>query len=273
VPGNPAVVGAIAAVSADGPGDAWAVSPGAVLRWRDGRWTIAKTWPLTGGPPGPYKSGISAISPTNVWVFGGGPFGNGTWHLRGHAWTQVKGAGSTIFSASVVSASDMWAIAGTGLNVIVHYSRGAWRTVTSTALKGLVFGSIHASRSGVWVTASPAGKSRLELLRLHGTRWTATHLPWKLPLSVLDPGGLPFGCLSPDGRGGFWLSAYSAGPNWLLHVSSAGRWTRVGLARDRAEGLALLPRSTSLWAVGSIPSTRGKYPYTYGVIWARGSAA
>ena len=95
VPGNPAYVGGIAAVSADSPADAWAVSPGAVLHWHAGKWSIAKRWNLNGGPPGPYKSGITAFSPANVWVFGGGTFGNGTWHLTGRRWIKITGPAAT----------------------------------------------------------------------------------------------------------------------------------------------------------------------------------
>jgi hypothetical protein len=274
VPGSAAYVGTIAAVSADSPTDAWAVSPGAVLHWRDGRWTIAKRWNLNGGPPGPFKSGITALSPSNVWVFGGTWNGNHTWHLHGRTWTQVKGAARTIFSASAISPGNMWAIAGASVNVLLHYSGGTWREVSSPALKGLAFGSIYATRAGLWVTASPAGRTGLELLHLGKRgRWSATHMPWSLPLSTVNPGGLPIGGLSPDGRGGFWFSAYSTGANCLLHVSSAGRWSRARIGRDEVGGFALVPRSTSLWAVGSIPSSRGQYPFTFALIWAYGKAA
>ena len=269
VPGNPGYVGGIAAVSADSPADAWAVSPGAVLHWHTGKWSIARKWNLNGGPPGPYKSGITAFSPGNVWVFGGGTFGNGTWHLNDGKWTKITGA--SIFMASALSAHDMWAIGGAGANSILHYTGHRWQIVTSASLKGLQFGSIFASSAAsVWMTASPTGKTGLRLLHLHGTRWTAYAPPWSLPLSAVDPGGLPAGGLSPDGHGGFWLSAFSSGTNWLLHFSSSGAWSRVRMGGDAVRSIARVPGTASLWAAGSTPQNRARYPYTTAVIWAHG---
>jgi hypothetical protein len=268
VPGEPGIVGSIAAVSADGPSDAWAVSPGAVLHWQAGRWTIAKNWNVTGGPPGPYKSGITALSPRNVWVFGGGPFGNGTWHLQGRKWTKITGPGGDIFRASAVSAHDIWAIGGSEDNSVLHYS-GHWRVLRNPALKGLQFGSIIASSAdSVWMTASPNGKTGLRLLHLHGTRWTAYTPPWPLAISAVNTGGYPYGGLSADGHGGFWLSGYFTTSNWLLHFSASGRWSRVPLGRDAVSSIAQA-RAAGMFAVGSTPQNRGQYPYTNAVIWAR----
>jgi hypothetical protein len=270
VPGTPTYIGSIAAVSADGPSDAWAVSPGAVLHWHTGRWAIAKRWNLSGGPPGPYKSGITALSPGNVWVFGGSSFGNGTWHLHGRKWSRITGVGRDIFMASALSARDMWAIGGAGANSILHYT-GSWRIVTSSSLKALQFGTIFASSAAsVWVTASPTGKTGLRLLHLHGTRWTAYALPWSLPLSAVDQGGLPRGGLSPDGHGGFWLSAFSSSSNWLLHFSSSGKWSRVLMGGEVVRSIVRVPAAAAMWAAGSIPQSRVMYPYTRAVIWAHG---
>ena len=101
------------AVSADGPLDAWAITVGNVLHWHNGKWTVAKSFSPKGGPPGPLLTGITALSPTNVWVFGGTGYGvgRGTWHLHGHTWTKVTGAGRNIFGASA-QGNRMWAIGG-----------------------------------------------------------------------------------------------------------------------------------------------------------------
>jgi hypothetical protein len=274
VPGNAAHIGEIAAVSADGPQDAWAVAPGAVLHWDAGRWHIARRWNLSGGPPGPYKSGITAFGPANVWVFGGTSFGNGTWHLHGRSWTRVTGPGSRVFAASAVSPDDMWAIGGSGTRSILHYSRGSWQKVTSPSLAGLVFGSIFASSAAsVWVTASPSGKTGLRLLHLHGTQWTSYPIPWTLPGDAVDPGGFPAGGLSPDGRGGFWLSAFSSArhSNWLLHFSPSGRWSRVRMTGSIVTAIVQVPHTTKLLAVGSTPHSGGPEPFTNAVIWGYGT--
>jgi hypothetical protein len=269
VPGIAAYIGTIMAVSADAPGDAWAVSPGAVLHWHGGRWRIAKKWNLSGGPPGPYKSGITAISPTNVWVFGGGSFGNGTWHLNGRHWTKITGPGRSIFAASAASPRDMWAIGGTKFTTLLHYYHGAWHTVTSPALSGLNFGSVFASSAtSVWLTASPVGKTGLLLLHHSGTRWTTYAIPSALPLSAVAADGLPFGGLSPDGHGGFWLSAFSSGTNWLLDRSSAGHWSRIRMGTDVVWSLARIRATATLWATGSTRQGHSQNQYTNAVIWA-----
>jgi hypothetical protein len=73
---------ALWAVSADSATDAWAVSNlgGYVLHWHNGRWSLAHRWPESGLAR--ELTGVTAFSPTNVWVFGGsgGNPGLGTWH-------------------------------------------------------------------------------------------------------------------------------------------------------------------------------------------------
>jgi hypothetical protein len=267
-----AAVGEIQAVSADSPGDAWAVCAGDVLHWHDGRWTVARTWNLSQGPPGPYKSGISAFSPTDVWVFGGSSYGNGTWHLHGRTWTKVTGPGASIFTASAVSATDMWAIGGASADEILRYAGGGWHHVASPVLSGLEFGGIYASSaSSVWVTATVSGTTGLQLLHLRGDTWTSYRIPWTLALSAVNPENFPFAPVGPDGRGGLWLSGYSSttSGNWLLHVSESGAWSRVALHAGIVRSIAAIPGTTSLVAAGltSLPSGDAD-----GLVWAYGAA-
>jgi hypothetical protein len=262
-------VGIILAVSADSPDDAWALNPGAVLHWHHGRWSVARMWNLSGGPPGPDKTGITALSPTDTWVFGGGQDGNGTWPLHGKIWTKIKtAAGAAVYCASAVSATDMWGIAGAEADAIAHYSGGSWHAVSSPSLHGLQFGSIVAtSATSVWVLASPTGKDGLRLLHLHGGKWTSFRPPWHLPLSAIN-GELPGGALSPDGHGGFWLTGINPNqtPNWLLHFSATGKWTRVAMGRKYVRSIAHIPGNAALWAVGSVPTSTG----STALIWAYG---
>src|SRR5215472_3944527 len=77
----PAGVGPLSffAVAAAGRSDAWAVSDfgGYVLRWNGGRWVIAKRFRSV-NPPGAVVrgrlTGVTILSRTDVWVFGGRPF-------------------------------------------------------------------------------------------------------------------------------------------------------------------------------------------------------
>jgi hypothetical protein len=270
-----ATVGGITALSADSPADAWAVTPGDVLHWHSGRRTIARTWNLDEGPPGPLKWGIIAFSPTDVWVLGpsgGGPSG-GVWHLHGRTWTHVTGAGRSILTASAVSANDMWAI-GWQRGTLLHYVRGAWHAVAAPVLSGRRLGAIYASSpTSVWITAAESGPSGLQLLHLHGGRWTTYSLPWTLPVSAVNPESVPPNAISPDGTGGLWLSSYSAGryTNWLLHFSGSGRWSKTSIGGWIVRSIVRVPGRTALWAVGSTPQGSGPYPYSDAVIWAHGA--
>jgi hypothetical protein len=273
LPGSPAVLGELTAVSADSPADAWALSSGGTaLHWHAGRWSIARSWRFgDGGPPGPLMTGVTALSPANVWVFSPDI---GTWHLTGKTWRRVRGTAGTIYRASAVSAGDIWAIAGRGNGSIVHYTNGSWRTVPAPAQPGLQFGSIVASSaSSVWVTASPAGSTGLQLLHLHGRTWTAYRAPSALPLQSFNPQHDPVGGLSPDGHGGFWIAAHSKklGTDWLVHFSAAHKWTQVAMAKAVVYDVVRVPRSTALWAVGSVPRTQAAFSFTNAVIWAYGT--
>jgi hypothetical protein len=255
------------------------VTPGDVLHWHGGRWTIARTWNLDEGPPGPVKWGVTAFSfsPDNVWVFGPAGSGpsDGVWHLHGHAWSRVTGLAHSIFSASAVSASDIWAINAARAGSILHYSGGTWHAVTGPAIAGLRFGGIYASSpTSVWITATVSKTAGLQLLHLQGSRWTAHPMPWTLPVSAVDPDNIPAAALSPDGRGGLWLSggySSSRNSNWLLHFSQGGTWSRVAMHGGEVMGLARVHGSTGMWASGSTPQGSGAYPYTDAVVWSYGT--
>jgi hypothetical protein len=155
----------------------------------------------------------------------------------------VRGAGGDITFASALSRTDIWAIGGKNApqDSIVHLSHGRWSYVTSKALTGHQFAGIVAARPGqVWADASVGGPVGAELVHLSHGRWTSVRvLGHYVPESIAS-----------DGAGGLWLVAVPFGhPAVLLRRSAAGRWTRYSIGN--AIGLALIPRGTSMWAVGS----------------------
>jgi len=262
-------IGTVMAISADSASDAWAVTAGDVLHWHAGKWIVARTWNLSEGPPGPLKTGITAFSPTNVWVFGGGSNGLGTFRLARGKWTKVTGPGRDIFKASAASATDMWAIGGATAGSILRYASGTWRKVSDPKLSGLEFGSIFASSpTSVWVTASVSGgPTGFRLLHLNRNQWTAYPIPWSMSISTFGADGLPLGSISPDGHGGFWISTDNfSGPAWMLHFSG-GRWSRVRIGSNPIVSTALIPGTRSLWGTGSIQTARN----SDAVVWAYGT--
>jgi hypothetical protein len=252
------------AVSADSPQDAWAVSGlgGYVLHWQGTGWSVAKRWPERGLPT--ELTGVTAFSPTNVWVFGGSGAwpGVGTWHLQGRTWTKVTGAGGNISFASAVSPTDIWAIGGimAGQDAIMHYSDGHWRHVTAAALDGLQFSGITTMGQGQVLAAAALQTNVFKgyLVQLSGGKWRRIAVPW--PANLIKIG--------PDGKGGIWLTAQNRTyGEYLIHRSARGRWYRIPLRqRGTMFGLAQIGTSTSLLGAGAVV---GK-PGSDAAVWAYG---
>ena len=267
------LTGTLGAVSTPAQNDAWAVSQltGYVLHWNGTMWSVAKKFQES-GQLAQELTGVTAFSPTNVWVFGapGENPGLGTWHLRGTTWQKVTGLGGEISTASAISSADMWAIGADNVSpddILVRYNGTTWQQVTSTALAGLQFGSILAlSDSNVWVTATVGGSLPEHLLHFNGKAWT----------SQPAPSGVQLRGIAPDGHGGLWFSAErlkSSQPPLAVHRSAAGVWSSHTLptGTGQAFGIASIPGTTSLWASGYL-ETNGSTG-SDAVIWGNGPAA
>ena len=254
----PGLTDAITAASAPAANDIWAVSGvgGYVLHFNGSTWSVARRW-----HPAFFEeiTGVTAFSPTDVWVFGpaGGWPGVGTWHLHGRTWTRVTtGASREVATASALSPRDMWALGDCGGPCfdVLHYNGTAWRRVASPALKGVQFADILAqSPAEVWASGAVYSSGRVVSVLLHrkGTLWTRVKVPWPV-----IPGGL-----APDGRGGIWLIATGlpGGRSWAAHLSRTGRWQRYLLSGSSfaVSSLALIPGGSSLWGVGAVPTSTG----------------
>jgi hypothetical protein len=265
------LTGTVGAVSTPAPDDAWAVSQltGYALHWDGTTWSVAKTWPEH--QLATEITGVTAFSPTDVWVFGG-PGANpgiGTWHLRGTTWHKVTGLAGAVSTASAISHADMWAIGADSVapdDILLHYNGTGWQQVTSTALTGLQFGDILAlSDSNIWVTATKRGGPPQQLLHFDGTNWT----------SETVPSGVQLRQIAPDGSGGLWFSAarnLSQAPV-AEHRSATGTWSGQSLptGAGQAFGMAPIPGTRSLWASGFVQSSGGTG--SDAVIWGHGPAA
>jgi hypothetical protein len=267
------LTGTLGAVSTPAQNDAWAVSQltGYALHWNGTAWSVAKTWPEPAHGLNRELTGVTAFSPSNVWVFGapGAYPGLGTWHLRGTTWHKVTGLAGEISTASAISGADMWAVGGDNVSpddILLHYNGTTWQQVTSTALAGLQFGSILAlSDSNVWVTATVGGSPPEHLLHFNGKTWTSQPVP----------SGVLLRSIASDGHGGLWFSAFRPKASQPLaeHWSAAGTWSSHTLptGTGQAFGIALIPGTTSLWASGYL-ETNGATG-SDAVIWGNGPAA
>ena len=250
-------------VSADSANDAWAVSifTGYVLHWNGTKWAVARRFPVHGLPK--ELTGVTAISPSNVWVFGGpgADPGLGTWHFNGHSWQHVTSSpGDGIEAASALSATNIWAIgsASAPQDSIAHFT-GRWKTVRATALSGLQFSAITAvSSHDVWAVGTvQTNSSQPRLVHMTSRGWSRVRVPW-----LVDPISM-----APDGRGGIWITADNSSGLWTLHRLATGSWSRIKIESTPALlRIALIPGTTSLWGAGSV---RAK-SVANAAVWAHG---
>ncbi len=258
----PGLGGFIIAASASSATNIWAVGSGYALRWNGVKWAVAKTWKQ----PGELTS-VAAISPANVWVFGGSAFTGetspGAWHYNGHEWIRVTGIASGIYRSSAISRHNIWAVTASQWGgSVVHYNGHTWQPVRSaaSALGHAQLDDVLAeSASSVWVSGIwPAtwANGRLVLARWNGRHWTRFVAPWQ----VQHPERF-----ASDGAGGIWIPVVTGGSGartWILHLSRAGRWTRTPIAATPGTGvgvsdLALIPGTTSLWGSGGMLTALG----------------
>jgi hypothetical protein len=250
--------GFIVASSASSASNIWAVGSGYALRWNGVRWAVANTWPQRGE-----LTSVAAISPADVWVFGGSAFTSGTspgaWHYNGHQWLKVAGIASGIYRSSAVSRHDIWAVTA---GSVVHYGGHAWRTVRAAAValgRTQLDDVLAESARSVWVSGiSPTtwANGHLVLARWNGRRWARFVAPWRVQQAER---------FAPDGAGGIWVPVVTGGitsQTWILHLSRAGRWARIPIAAGPDTGvgvsdLALIPGTRSLWGSGGLLTAFG----------------
>jgi hypothetical protein len=198
-----------------------------VLHRNGSRWLAA---PRGNWKTGTRFTGITAISPTDVWVFGthgqGYP-GAGTWHFNGTTWTRVTWPGGAIFQASSAAKSDIWGIGnagGTG-NALLHFGGRAWRRVRAAGLAGFAFTHVLAlSRSNVWVAGRAGGRPKLGHFDGHG--WRALRMPRRVAATGM----------CRDGRGGMWVIANTGtAPSVVRERSARGTWTKAMVSANPAD--------------------------------------
>ena len=249
----------ISDASAPAANDIWAISGYGryVLRWDGTRWHVAKRWREEGT-----LSGVTAVSATDAWVFGTSVTGArtiGTWHFDGRSWASVTGAGRDIYTASALSARDIWAIsAGRNGDTIEHYGGRGWRAQrTGRLLRGIWWHDILAVSPGnVWMvgdTATKPGSGRIVLAhwsRGHWRRFDTTLRGWAGQLTAL-------------GNDRIVATATSSGvlaAGVIMQMTSKGRLTWSTISSGLGSGVsdvAFSPWTRALWASGGILTRLG----------------
>jgi hypothetical protein len=264
------LTGFIGDASAPSSRDIWAISysAGYVLHWNGTRWMVAKSWHRQDA-----ATGVTALSPTNVWVFGTTTAGNrglGTWHFNGRTWARVAGRANQIYRASAVSRRDIWAVAADSRGgFIEHYNGSSWRRVragrllTHTRLDDV----LALSRRDVWVVGNlqtRRGDGRLLIAHYNGRHWTRALARWHADV----------GRIAPDGSGGIWVTANNTGASsdaLIGHLPRRGRLTWVALRHglgNAVSDIAVNRYTGRVWLSGGFLTRVGGDA----AIWSRGSA-
>jgi hypothetical protein len=251
----------ISGASAVSSSDLWAVTflGGTVARWNGTRWATVASGRWNDNAQ---FTGIVAISPGNVWLFGGpgrGTPGAGTWHWSGSGWTETKGAAGHLFKASEAAPADLWGIGGTAgdMTTLMRFRGKTWQAVTPANLAGFTYSAVLAVGEGnVWVAGSMNGVPMLG--HYDGKGWTAISTPAIVPPSAI----------CRDGNGGIWVVANSgSGPSVVYDRSASGHWTTAQVSNTSANevlGCAAIPGTTSAWGAGKSAAPKGTAAAVYG---------
>jgi hypothetical protein len=209
-----------------GPTNAWAVGRGRsgralVEHWDGAAWSIVPT-PDPVPPAGSTLAsaaltGLSALSPTDIWAVGSYSVLHGTVsdsftlteHYDGTAWTIVpspnpavphplNGARQVLGGVTVVSHNDAWAVGQTidtasgsflpDKTLILHWNGTAWKVVASPdhLNEDVLSGVAAASATDVWAVGSfvdrgPTGADfpvgRTQVQHWNGTAWSVVPSP------------------------------------------------------------------------------------------------
>ena len=197
----------LVSVSAESASNAWAVggsvntgtdiSDTLILHWNGTAWSKV-TSPNPGFEDENSFAGVSVLSPSDAWAFGG-YFSDSTnsgntmiGHWNGTAWSTVTtpnpGYGDEPYGMSADSASDAWAVGsylthstGAAQTLILHWNGTAWSTVTSpnpSSSADALYGVSAVSVSDAWAVGYYHNNttSAYDTLILHwnGTAWSKT---------------------------------------------------------------------------------------------------
>jgi hypothetical protein len=259
-----ATPGQITAIGMSSADNVWAIAGNVgnyALRWNGRSWTkfLFRTDMLPGG--------LAVISPDDVWALGEGETGPFVRRFNGHGWRNVPSP-IVPFAVSAISARDIWTVGGTRSylrlpyaysSALANWNGKSWRPIAFPNLHlprhqdVQPIGIVALSRKDVWVTGEIfTGPRQLRSVLLHwnGKGWHS----YRSPVNELAG-------IASDGHGGFWITGDPVIPGRadLVHFAS-GRWTVVpapepdGQPADNVtlSGIVRIPRTSSMWAVGSV---------------------
>ncbi len=209
-PGKAPVLDSLTGVSADSPGDAWAIgsggsyhsrqNPGLIMHWNGTAWTQVAV---------PHAArdelfAVKALSPSDVWAFGQSAAGRILiLHWNGTAWTQAtaSGPGGVLQGVTALSPTDIWAVgySNGSQTLVLHWNGTSWTRQPSPspgpsgpAKINRLTGVTALSDTDAWAVGYyghfTAQNMVTKTLVLHwnGTAWTQVASPSVTSASDLD---------------------------------------------------------------------------------------
>jgi len=280
-------------IAASGPRDAWAVGVQATytsndtlaIHWNGTSWTAVPTPNpesdcedgdiLWGGQT---LSGVSGVSPTDVWAVGSGCYGISPLieHWNGTSWSLVSGpapkvAGgdswASLGDVAAIASSNVWAVGYRGSSgeepLIEHWNGGSWAEIAAPNPGDAYLTSISATGpNDIWVVGGSDPHSNL-IEHFNGTGWTIVPSPQPALGSSLDS----VSAVSPTNA---WAVGSKWGPTgaeltFVLHWNGTA-WTQLpspnpssaSSARNQLRSVAVVS-STDVWAFGMYENEQTNY--------------
>jgi hypothetical protein len=241
--------------------------------WNGRSWTkqYVPSWAFTNNGSGDLSVQFADFGPRSLWIFSeGGYIGQksayAARYLNGH-WAKVS-VPDEVDGVAVLSSTSIWLagrkFGGQGPEIFLHWNGSGWsKTALPTRVAGIAENMFITSNDDLWVEWAPAKTSQAPfLLRKTGSGWTRVDFPR----------GYSGFLATGDGSSGLWMHGFSPGRNGVpvfMHWR-AGRWTIVKVPYGNpgnVDALAVVPGSTSVWAVGSIFGPGDGSTLNRGAIW------
>lgn len=229
----------------------------------------ARTVTLRGLPP-LNVTGMTAVSPRDVWVVGNADSGSVVMRWNGTLWRRVLDASlatGAFYGIAATSARDAWIVGSDDQKIAIrHWNGTRWQGVSLPRLPGYdklhgvaavseLHGVAAVSARDVWAVGDMTGKTGPRPLIMHwnGTVWTQIPCPAP-PRSGLD------GVAAVSAHDA-WAVGYNAQHTLIEHWNGTV-WTRVPSPAPISAAASLLTGVTATsghdaWAVGRTLGPKG----------------
>lgn len=287
LPKAPAGTSGMVAVTAVASNDVWAVGS-AFIHWDGVKWTVVSS------PAGNNSlADITARAANDIWAVGNYTDANDiahtlTEHWNGSQWSIVSSSDvkpgiyyNYLTSVTAISSNDVWAVGDyyknsaslVGYTLTEHWNGSRWSIVSSPnhgALGSTLAGVSADASNDVWavgaynVNGNPTGYAQTLVERWDGTQWKVVASPnlgnnwnsFNAVVAIASNDVWATGTYSNHSNSPFdTLIQHWDGTQWSV-VSSPN----VGTGTNDLLGVAHVPGSSQLWAVGYYSNNTGAMP-------------